>query len=120
MRSQYKAFAYMVLIVFLISLAYNVNKVGGYCFFDRNTNDRLFGLSVMIPINFFAFKMCKEASFFLEKVICKVFLWIAISGLCDELFFDPYKAGIHEHLAALIVLITIYYYEKSRRRQLPD
>lgn len=116
MRKKFKAFALMFLAVFLISLTYNVNKIYGYPLFDQSINDRLYGLSVTVPITFFAFYMCREASFFIEKVICKLFVWIALSGLADELLFDPYTPNWHEHATAIFILILLTIYEKSRRK----
>ena len=114
MRKRFKIFGLMLLIVFLISLTYNVNKIYGYFLFDQSINDRLYGLSVAIPITFLAFMMCKDALFFIEKVICKLFVWIALSGLVDELLFDPYTANWHEHATAIFILLLLTIYEKSR------
>jgi hypothetical protein len=74
----------------------------------------LFGLSYTIPLNFLAFMLCKEAIFILEKIICKLFVWISLSALVDELIFDPYKANWHEHITALIILLLLTIHEKSR------
>lgn len=114
MRKEFQYFAIMFLVVFIISLVYNLNKAAGYPLFDRKINGMLYGLSVSIPLNFLAFKMCREAKFLAERVICKSFLWVTLSGLADELFFDPCQFNWHEHLVATILLLFIILYEKSR------
>ena len=115
MRKKFKYFAWMVFVVLVISLTYNINKIYDYYFFNQSINDKLYGLSVTIPITFFALVIRKEASFTLEKIICNLFVWIALSGLADELLFDPYKANWHEHLTSLIMLLLLTIHEKSRR-----
>lgn len=115
MRKQFKYFALMFAVVFVISLAYNLNKCAGYPWFSQGINSLLYGLSVSIPLNFFAFTMCRQAKFFWEKVICKAFLWVTLSGLVDELLFDPLTFNWHEHVVAAAVLLFLIYYEKSRR-----
>jgi hypothetical protein len=107
MRKEYKVFSLMVVVVFFLSLAYNVNKLYSYAFFPQWLNEKFFGLSYTIALSVCAYMICKNARKGLEKAICKVFLWIAFSALADELLFNPFKAQIYEHITGAIITIII-------------
>ncbi len=105
----------MVLFVFVISFAYNYNKIKDYEYFTKEINEMLFGLSYIVPLNVFSFIMYGKAKFVLEKVIVAPFLWFSFSTLMDELFFDPFTPTIKEHILGLTVLVIIYYYERLKK-----
>ena len=75
----------------------------------------LFGLSYIVPLNVFGFIMRSQAKFIWEKVVVGVFLWFTLSSLMDELFFDPFKPEITEHIIGIFVLAIIYYYERLKK-----
>jgi hypothetical protein len=109
MRKEFKIFSVMVVFVFILSVAYNLNKLFKYALFNLETNEMLFGLSYTIPLVVCGYMICKQARHTLEKIICKFFLWIALTSLCDELIFDPFKPQIWEHFAGLIIMLTLIY-----------
>lgn len=115
MRPVYKIFALMVFFVFVVSFAYNYNKIKDYEYFTKEINEMLFGLSYIVPLNVFGFIMKSQAKFMWERVISWIFLWIPLSALMDELFFDPFTPSIKEHFVCLTVLIIIYYYERLKK-----
>jgi drug/metabolite transporter superfamily protein YnfA len=109
MRKEFKIFSVMVVCVFVLSVTYNLNKLFNYVLFSQEDNETLFGLSYTIPLVVCGYMICKQARHTLEKIICKFFLWIAITSLCDEIIFDPFKPQIWEHFAGLIIMLTIIY-----------
>lgn len=115
MRLAYKIFSWTVLFVFVVSFAYNYNKVKEYEYFSKELNEMLFGISYIVPLNVFGFIMMSQAKFIWERVISGIFLWIPLSALADELFFDPFTPSVKEHFVCLIVLIIIYYYERLKK-----
>ncbi len=115
MRTAYKIFAITLVFVLLISLLFNLNKMNAYFMFSKPVNEMLFGLSYIVPLNVFGFIMLYQTKFFWERVVCRIFLWFSVSSLADELFFDPFKPGIWEHVFGLAILIIIYQYERSKK-----
>lgn len=115
MRLAYKIFAWTFLFVFVDSLVYNLNMIQDYWFFPKEINQTLFGLSYIVPLNVFGFIMYIQAKFSWEKIVVAVYLWFTTSALADELFFDPYKPGVWEHVAGLLILIIVYYYERFKK-----
>lgn len=105
----------MLLFVFVVSFAYNYNKIEGYKYFAKNLNEMLFGLSYIVPLNVFGAIMYSQAKFAVEKIVVGVFLWFSFSSLMDELFFDPFTPSIKEHILGLTILIIIYYYERLKK-----
>lgn len=115
MRPAYKIFALMVLFVFVVSFAYNYNKIKDYEYFTKEINEMLFGLSYIVPLNVFCFIMYSKAKFVMEKLVVLPFMWFSFSALMDELFFDPFIPTIKEHIVGLTVLPIIYYYERFKK-----
>jgi hypothetical protein len=118
MRKEFKIFATMVGLVFTLSLLYNLNKVFNYSIFDLSINEKLFGLSYTVPMVVCGYLICKNAKFVAEKIVCKLFLWISLSAFFDEIFFNPFKPQLHEHIVALIVLIAIIKINARRKENI--
>lgn len=116
MRWEFKLFAIVVAAVFLISLAYNVNILLNYAFFGVETSELMFGLSYTMPMVTCAYIICKHAKFPLEKFVCRFFFCIALSAFLDEVFFDPHKPSLAEHIAAIILVFILAYYERIFNR----
>ncbi len=115
MRTVYKIFAIMLVFVLVTSFLFNYNKMNDYFILPKRINEMIFGMSYIIPMNVFGFIMLYQTKFFWERVVCRFFLWFSISALIDELFFDPFKPEMKEHVFGLIILIIIYYYERSKK-----
>lgn len=114
MRKEYRIFAAMVVFVFLVSLAFNVNKIMSYALFNQQISEFLFGISYTVPMVVCGYVICKHAKFALEKAICIIFLWFASSALMDELLFDPFTPQIWEHLAGALIIGLLYTYERIK------
>lgn len=115
MRLAYKVFAWMVFFVFVVSFAYNYNKIKDYEYFTKQVNEMLFGLSYIVPLNVFCFIMYSQAKYILEKAFVIPFMWFSFSALMDEIFFNPLIPTINEHLLGLTILPIIYYYERLKK-----
>lgn len=115
MRKEYKIFAIMVGLVSILSLSYNVNKLYDYAFFTYEVNEKLFGFSYTIPLVVCAYMIYKNARTSVEKFICKVFLWISFSSLCDELIFAPFKPQIWEHITGLLITLILIYNARNKK-----
>ncbi len=51
----------------------------------------------------------------IHKVVSRVFLFLALNNLLDELFFDPTKFDINEFVMfALFFIHTLYKWKKSK------
>lgn len=115
MRRDYKIFAIMVGLVIILSFSYNVNKSLEYLFWNKGINEKLFGLSYTIPLVVCAYMICKNARTGVEKVICKVFLWITFSAFVDEILFDPFRPQMHEHIIGLIITLIFIHHARSKK-----
>jgi len=52
--------------------------------------------------------VCKdEKSSKFQEIVSKLFLFLSLSNLVDELFFNPFVVNWHEYLTALITLTAI-------------
>lgn len=49
-----------------------------------------------------------------QKIFTRFWLFTAISNLCDEVLFDPYDVSWQEWVVALVVLISVYLYERKK------
>jgi hypothetical protein len=106
-RKKFKVFAIVVAVTFFLSLFYNLNKINNYSLAPYWVNERIFGLSYTLPLFASAVMICLSAKKGIEKYICNFFLWICLSAFLDELFFEPFKASINEHLTAFFVLLLL-------------
>jgi len=84
--------------------------------FIYDVSSRLFGLSYSVPMVVCGYVICKQAKFAFEKFICRFFLCLAISALLDEILFDPFTPSYKEHLTAILLVITLSYYERLFNR----
>lgn len=55
----------------------------------------------------------------IPKIVCQFVLWLAISNLLDEMFFDPLKLGLNELCFTIFIVgWTIVKLRKWRKGQL--
>lgn len=117
MRPEYKIFAYTIVVIFIMSAIRNFNQLLGYSLFSKDVSEVIFGLSYTIPFIVSGYVIYKQSRFFWERFFCGFFLWMAISALMDELFFDPFTPQLWEHFTGLLTIIFIYRYERFKKTE---
>jgi len=115
MRYKFEIFAITVLYVLIISALYNTNKLLDYRLFSNDINELLFGLSYTVPFNIFGIILLKESVKKWHVVVSKTFLWLTISALADELFFNPFEPEFYEHITAIIIVLSLTYCDRIRK-----
>lgn len=105
----------MVGFLFVLSFAFNLNKIVSYSLFSQEVSEFLFGISYTIPMVICGYLIFKHSKFALEKAISIIFLWFAFSAFLDELLFDPFKPQLWEHLAGALIILLLYSYERIKK-----
>lgn len=107
-------------IVFVI-LTILTNTISGCVYSDNPETWKFYfvGQALSYVFAFLAMRyILKEVKNFRLKycgIVVEVGLWLSISSLLDEMFFDPTKLGWNEVVFALIITIRAYKQWKNLR-----
>jgi len=48
-------------------------------------------------------------------MVFEIVIWLAVSNLIDEMFFDPTKLGLNECIFAILTPVYVYYEHRRKR-----
>ena len=111
MISGFKIYVYLTILGLLFRLSWDLN----HSYKWLSDGDRLYGAGSGLILVGCAIYIASTKKKGWQKVFTRVFFYTAISNLCDEILFDPFRVSWEEWVSALFVLVIVYIYENKEK-----
>jgi len=112
MRGSFGVFAIGLIVSFILITTWNLN----HTFHWIESGDKLYGSGFAVILMACAYHIHATTKQGARKIITTFFLFVSLSNLLDELFFDPFCLNWFEYISAFIITPLIYKCEQYFNR----